>query len=102
MIKFILHIDCKQESESENIVKWVYFEILICSKASSIPLACCLIWEPYREFVIISRTYSHTLKNEANLIQAKVFIFFGLQIFVTKICVGRSKKKKIGTLPNTF
>ena len=36
---FILCDDCKQESESENTVKWVFLEILIYSKASSIALA---------------------------------------------------------------
>ena len=36
---FIWYKDCKQESESENIVKLVVFEILIYSKASSIALA---------------------------------------------------------------
>ena len=36
---FILCEDCKQESESENTVKWVFLEILIYSKASSIALA---------------------------------------------------------------
>ena len=39
---FILCKDCKQESESENIVKWVFLEILIYSKASSIALALTL------------------------------------------------------------
>ena len=34
-----MFILCKQESESENIVKWVFLEILIYSKASSIALA---------------------------------------------------------------
>ena len=31
--------DCKQESESENIVKYAYLDIFICSKASSIAFA---------------------------------------------------------------
>ena len=39
--------------------------------------------------------------NTVLYIRPKFLFFFGLQIFVTKICVGRSKKK-IGTLPNTF
>lgn len=30
---------CKQESESENILKWEFFEILIYSKSSLITLA---------------------------------------------------------------
>ena len=36
---FILCKDCKQESESGNIFKWVFLDSFICSKASSITLA---------------------------------------------------------------
>ena len=32
---FILCKDCKQENESENIVKWLFFETRIHSKAGS-------------------------------------------------------------------
>ena len=37
--KIILWRDCKQESESEHIVKYVYLDIFIYSKASSIAFA---------------------------------------------------------------
>ena len=36
---FILWRDCKQESESEKIVKCVYLDTFICLKASSIAFA---------------------------------------------------------------
>ena len=36
---FILCKDCQQESESGNILKWVFLDSVICSKASSIALA---------------------------------------------------------------
>ena len=46
---FILCEDCKQKSESENILKWVFFflEILIYSKASSFTLASAVNIVPH-------------------------------------------------------
>ena len=36
---FMLCKHCKQESESENFLKWVFLDSVICSKASSVALA---------------------------------------------------------------
>ena len=35
---FMLYKNCKQESKSENIVKWVFLGSFKCSKANSIAL----------------------------------------------------------------
>ena len=59
---FILCKDCKQESESENIVKWVF---ILESKFYCFSFSCkycCLVWEPYWEYVIIYYCSSNSFR----------------------------------------